>query len=335
MKFLYLIPIFAIMMILGTIAMSPAYAADEDNDGFTPEAGDCNDFDPGINPGAQEIPDNGIDENCDGFDASSVTPSDGDNDGIPDSLDHCPTIPENFNGFFDDDGCPDEDPAVDSDSDGIPDSQDACPFEPETINGVEDGDGCPDSASASDADGDGFTVENGDCDDTNRSIHPGAKEIPNNGIDEDCHGNDLTDQDGDGYTIDFGDCDDLKRHINPGAKEIPDNGIDENCDGQDESRYPPGEEPLTSIPDWIKTNAGWWANGDIPDETFVQGIQYLIKERIMEIPPTTQGQSSGASKIPDYIKTNAGWWSQGAIDDTTFVQGLQYLIKEGIMTIQS
>ena len=37
------------------------------------------------------------------------------------------------------------------------------------------------------------------------------------------------------------------------------------------------------IPEWIKNNAGWWANGDIDDNSFVQGIQFLIKEGIMKI----------------------------------------------------
>ena len=37
------------------------------------------------------------------------------------------------------------------------------------------------------------------------------------------------------------------------------------------------------IPSWIKNNAGWWANDEIDDNSFVQGIQYLIKEGIMKI----------------------------------------------------
>ena len=37
------------------------------------------------------------------------------------------------------------------------------------------------------------------------------------------------------------------------------------------------------IPDWIKNNAGWWATDQIDDNSFVQGIQYLIKEGIMKI----------------------------------------------------
>ncbi|MDH3765293.1 MAG: hypothetical protein OER82_05735, partial [Nitrosopumilus sp.] len=38
------------------------------------------------------------------------------------------------------------------------------------------------------------------------------------------------------------------------------------------------------IPGWIKNNAGWWANGEIDDDSFIQGIQFLIKEGTMKIP---------------------------------------------------
>ena len=89
---------------------------------------------------------------------------------------------------------------------------------------------------------------------------------------------------------------------------------------------------ISEVPPWIKINAGWWADGDINDETFVQGIQFLIKEGIMEIPATTQGVSS-SNEIPPWIKINAGWWADGDINDETFVQGIQFLIKEGIMSI--
>ena len=76
-------------------------------------------------------------------------------------------------------------------------------------------------------------------------------------------------------------------------------------------------------------------NGDIDDNSFVQGIQFLIKEGIMKIPPTTQGPGSGGNEIPEWIKNNAGWWANGDIDDNSFVQGIQFLIKEGIMKITS
>ena len=41
--------------------------------------------------------------------------------------------------------------------------------------------------------------------------------------------------------------------------------------------------PTIEIPSWIKNNAGWWADGQIDDNSFVQGIQYMIKEGIMKI----------------------------------------------------
>ena len=97
----------------------------------------------------------------------------------------------------------------------------------------------------------------------------------------------------------------------------------------------PEVQPPAAIPAWIKNNAGWWADGSIDDDSFVQGIQFLIEENILKIPPTTQGDSSGSNEIPAWIKNNAGWWADGSIDDDSFVQGIQFLIKEGIMRIQS
>ena len=37
------------------------------------------------------------------------------------------------------------------------------------------------------------------------------------------------------------------------------------------------------IPAWIKNNAGWWADGQIDDDTFIQGIQFLIKAGIIVV----------------------------------------------------
>ena len=91
-------------------------------------------------------------------------------------------------------------------------------------------------------------------------------------------------------------------------------------------------QAATSIPAWIKNNAGWWADGMIDDSSFISGIQWLISNGVMNIPPTEQGTGSD-DVIPGWIKNNAGWWADGQIDDSSFVSGLQWLISNGIMKI--
>ena len=63
--------------------------------------------------------------------------SDRDYDGVPDYKDNCPDVPGTKEKY----GCPDDD----NDSDGIPNNSDSCVDAPETFNGFEDEDGCPDS----------------------------------------------------------------------------------------------------------------------------------------------------------------------------------------------
>jgi len=67
-------------------------------------------------------------------------PGDRDGDGYADPVDQCPAKPENYNGYQDEDGCPDD---PDRDGDGIADSLDQCELNPEDKDGYLDSDGCP------------------------------------------------------------------------------------------------------------------------------------------------------------------------------------------------
>ena len=86
------------------------------------------------------------------------------------------------------------------------------------------------------------------------------------------------------------------------------------------------------IPNWVKNNAGWWADGQIPDSAFVQGIQFLSKEDNIVV-PATESETQDGSNIPEWIKTNAGWWADGQIDDRTFANGIEFLINVGIIVV--
>ena len=81
---------------------------------------------------------------------------DRDGDGYKDDVDKCPDDPEDFDGFEDEDGCPD----LDNDQDGIPDTMDKCPNEP----GPRENDGCP-FKTINDRDGDGIPDDVDKCPD--------------------------------------------------------------------------------------------------------------------------------------------------------------------------
>ena len=70
----------------------------------------------------------------------------------------------------------------------------------------------------------------------------------------------------------------------------------------------------------------------IDDNTFIQGIEYLIQNNIIVIPQTQQ-ENSESNEIPSWIRNNAGWWADGSIDDETFIQGLEFLIQNGIIHV--
>jgi len=200
------------------------------------------------------------------------TTNDGDGDGFPDLVDNCPFVanPTQQDNDMDQFGA-----ACDCD-----DSQNS--VHPGATEIVDDGidqdcSGADAITCFVDVDGDGFgsttmvIAEDGSCDaaqseaavgtdchDGNPSIHPGATEIVDDGVDQDCNGFDavtcIVDADHDGFGTNsgtiviafdgscdaaagesdvIGDCNDGDPTINPGEIDIPNDGIDQDCDGSD------------------------------------------------------------------------------------------------------
>ena len=152
---------------------------------------------------------------------------------------------------------PDTDVSADTDHDTDDDDDDD-----DTDHDTDDDTDTEDLAGTRDDDGDGYSEVDGDCDDADPAVSPGATEICND-VDDDCN-DDVDDVppgteglqtwyrdlDGDGYGSDShptveacsepynhtdsaGDCNDNDRTINPDAEEIDYNGKDEDCDSID------------------------------------------------------------------------------------------------------
>ncbi len=193
---------------------------------------DCDDSDPNIRQGADEVCGDNVDNNCNGFVDEGCDASCPDNDGDGFQAARC-------NG--------DRGTGADcDDNNGIinPSVAEQCG------NGLDDdcqnGDlAC--QAACVDMDGDGFGRGSGclgpDCDDTHAGINPNASEICGDGINQDCVGNDLdcpedcVDADRDGFGEGGGclgaDCNDQNAGVNPAAWDLPNDGLDQDCDGRD------------------------------------------------------------------------------------------------------
>jgi hypothetical protein len=92
----------------------------------------------------------------------------------------------------------------------------------------------------------------------------------------------------------------------------------------------------TDIPTWIKNNSLWYGQDMISDTEYIQGIQFLINNGILEIPINNikENTETKQTDIPTWIKNNSLWYGQDMISDTEYIQGIQFLINNGILEIK-
>jgi hypothetical protein len=167
-------------------------------EGYVSDASDCNDADGAVNPGATEVC-NGIDDNCDGnidegVQSTFYADADGDAYGDAGSTTMACEAPEGY--VADATDCNDADGSVNPGAaevcNGIDDNCDGNIDEGVLVSFYADADGDTygDGASTTDACSapEGYVANSDDCDDASSTVYPGAPEICDNGIDEDCDG---------------------------------------------------------------------------------------------------------------------------------------------------
>ena len=95
--------------------------------------------------------------------------------------------------------------------------------------------------------------------------------------------------------------------------------------------YP--ESFFQTVPTWVKNNAKWWSSDLISDSEFLNGISYLINEKILIIPQNYESVNSDSQSVPLWVKNTAGWWADGKINEKEFLKGIQFLIENAIIKV--
>jgi hypothetical protein len=307
--------------------------------GFTDIGGDCNDGDPTVAPFAIEALADGVDQDCNGLelcfrdlDGDGVTAPSNQTTPSPDLTCSAPGL-DSFPG----DDCDDDDPdifpgapelvgdSVDQNCDGL----DACYLDDDL-----DGYGVSQLVPADDCTVAGLSLTADDCDDTDPTIHPGATEIPDGLIDQDCDNFELCpeDRDADGYLgLHIGtlgcdplkkgtvlDCDDGDDTVFPGAPEVAIDGIDQDCDGleaclPDEDGDDFGDDTAPTVPgnlddpDTYCTDPGTSALPGDCDDTSV-----AVNPGVPEIP--CDGRDDDCDPTNDCLIDTADTGAPGTVD---------------------
>ena len=303
------------------------------------DAGDCADNDATVSPDATEVCNGGIDDDCDGLidDADdSIDPDslstfwlDDDADGFGDPAAPVEACERPWGTALGADDCDDGDATIRAEVPWVTDA---------------DGDGYPDpagipTAAACSPPGPGFTPAVGgptDCDDSNAGVNPGAAEVCNGGIDDDCDGladdadswvlpssatEAWPDVDGDGFgdplrgdlrcligpgwVLDSSDCDDLDAGVNPDATEVCTGG-DEDCDGL-EGLDDPSLDVGTLITLWP----------DVDGDGF--GDPSGVTQLACAPSPGTSDNDQDCDDTLDYLGPPADWY--GDVDGDGFGAG--------------
>ena len=89
-------------------------------------------------------------------------------------------------------------------------------------------------------------------------------------------------------------------------------------------------DSIIPLPGWIKSNAGWWINGQATDQLLFDAFEYLQNKGLIG---NYEFSDFSQPHIPNWLVDIVTWWIDEKITDEEFLKTIDYLLKQGIIII--
>lgn len=122
--------------------------------------------------------------------------------------------------------------------------------------------------------------------------------------------------------------------INGSANNIP---VEEVSLNFEKLVYNPAVNSQVNVPEWIKSTAKFWIDGDVSDKEFVDALGFLVKQKVIDVNVESNLTEEDTPKnkipqVPAWISQTTDWWINGEVPEDQFLEGIKWMIKNKIIS---
>ena len=88
---------------------------------------------------------------------------------------------------------------------------------------------------------------------------------------------------------------------------------------------------IPSLPNWFKNTTLWWVEDKTTTSSYLRSIEYLIEEKIIQVPQIDIDIQNDEKNILPVFKNNAKLWVQDKMSDKRFINEIEILIQQDIV----